>query len=246
MRRKIPLPVAAWYLVLTAVLSGAAAWADPESASGRTWARQDDPHHVGPPPAETIRVNLFLPRHRVETLKLGRLIRRQSHLNPADYRLRAVVVINGPHSHGYATLRTGKHRTARYFLPGNRRVVIPAPSRSGDRWRLRLGPGTQVRSVIAVLEPLRRVDYHHRNHRENGYARLRAPGLATPGAVAAVTASDLPVHPLPVGRSHQAPLDLAAGQPRQVLHEIHGSRALEPRQVGPAVGHDFPGQILGG
>jgi hypothetical protein len=108
---------------------------------------------------DTIRVNIPVHEHGPETLRLGRMIRHQRHLNLSDYRLAAVIIRNGPFSNGYASLRVGERRSGRYFLPGRERILIPSPGRGGRDWRLRLGPGTQVRNITAVLEPRRAYGY---------------------------------------------------------------------------------------
>jgi len=113
---------------------------------------------------DLVRVHIPIHDHGPETLRLKRLIRKERHMNLDRYRLKAVVVKNGPFSNGFATLRVGNHRSGRFFLPGRERIFIPAPSRADDDWRLRLGPGTQVRMVTAVLEPRRRGHAHRRTH----------------------------------------------------------------------------------
>lgn len=100
-----------------------------------------------------IRIHIPIHDHGPGTIKLGRLIRHQRHLDLDDYRLRAVVIRNGPFSHGYASLRVDDRRTGRYLLSGRDKVRIDAPGRSSKRWRLRLGPGTRVRAITAVLQP---------------------------------------------------------------------------------------------
>ena len=120
-------------LALTISLGATSAWAD---------------HNRG-----LVRINIPIHEHGPETLRLKKLIKHQRHLDLDHYRLQAVVVKNGRHSNGYASLRVGDQRTGRFFLPGRENIRIPAPSHADDHWRLRLGPGTQVRMVTAVLEP---------------------------------------------------------------------------------------------
>jgi hypothetical protein len=96
------------------------------------------------------------------------MIRHERNVNLDHYRLKAVVVKNGPFSNGYASLRVGDRRTGRYFLPGRERIRIPAPGRADDAWRLRLGPGTQVRAVTAVLEPRPHRWAHGSSHYRQG------------------------------------------------------------------------------
>lgn len=102
---------------------------------------------------QRIRVHIPVRDYGPETLPLGRLIRRNSGLDMDGYRLVAVVIRNGRWSNGYASLRTGNRKSGRYFLGGHAQTRIPAPSGAERKWRLRLGPGTQVRSVTAILEP---------------------------------------------------------------------------------------------
>ncbi len=169
---------------LSLALAGAALPAAADHGKHRydaQWGDQRGHKVTVAPYRDVVRVRIPIREHGPETLKLKRLIRHETGLNPNDYRLRAVVVKNGPFSNGYATLRTGDRKSGRYFLPGYERTRIPAPSRARDSWRLRLGPGTQVRSVTAVLEPRRhahhdyrnRDDYHHVQPRRDHYSSRR-------------------------------------------------------------------------
>ena len=119
---------------------------------------------------DLLRIHIPIHEQGPETLKLRKLIRHQYHLNLDHYRLNSVVVKNGRFSNGYASLRVGNHRSSRFFLPGRENIRIPSPSRARDHWRLRLGPGTQVRMVTVVLEPrnrrmARRYDNDRHAHR---------------------------------------------------------------------------------
>ena len=164
-RSAVALRLTAAGLAITAALSGTSALADhgryrdgyrpydrtydkPFHATGRSEYRK------------SIRVHIPVRDHGPETLPLGRLIKQNSGLDMNNYRLVAVVVRNGRWSHGYASLRTGDRKSGRYFLEGGSKTRIPAPSRADRKWRLRLGPGTQVSSITAILE-----------HRRQGRAR---------------------------------------------------------------------------
>ena len=156
-------------LTLTTAFAGSA-FADPGHQSRGNY------HGHGHHAAHTqnlIRVHIPIRDHGPETLKLRRLIRHERNVNLDHYRLKAVVVKNGPFSNGYASLRVGDKRTGRFFLPGRERIRIPAPGRAGDPWRLRLGPGTQVRAVTAVLEPRPHRWAHGASHYRQGHRDLR-------------------------------------------------------------------------
>ena len=115
----------------------------------------------------SIRVHIPIHEHGPETINLKRLIRHQRQLNLDHYALQAVVLRNGPWSNGYATLRVGDRKSIRTFLPGREHIQIPSPGRADDEWRLRLGPGTQVSVVTAVLQPRgsRYSNYRNSNYR---------------------------------------------------------------------------------
>ncbi len=106
------------------------------------------------PARDMIRVPIPVGTRGPGTLNLKPLIRQQARLRLDDYTLTAVVVSHGPFSNGYATLRTGNRRSARYLLAGRDRVRIPAPALARDDWSLRLGPRTQVRTITVMLTPL--------------------------------------------------------------------------------------------
>ena len=159
-RRAIRLAASA--LAVTATLAGGSALAD-HRGYGHTHYDHDskrysyDSHrhasyrHV----EQKVRVKIPVRDHGPETLPIGRLIRQNSDIDLDRYRLVAVVTRNGKFSNGFARLRTGNSKSERYFLGSRAKTRIPAPSRADGKWRLRLGPGTQVRSVTAVLEPRR-------------------------------------------------------------------------------------------
>ncbi|MEM8767486.1 MAG: hypothetical protein AAGE43_08590 [Pseudomonadota bacterium] len=168
----------------TLALSGAALPAAADHGKNQhatAWGDHRGHNVTVAPYRDVVRVRIPLREHGSETLRLKRLIRQETRLDPNDYRLKAVVVKNGPFSNGYATLKTGDRKSSRYFLPGYERTRIPAPSRARDSWRLRLGPGTQVSSITAVLEPRRharhnyrdRDYYHHVNPRRDHYSSKR-------------------------------------------------------------------------
>lgn len=163
-RKSRAIQMAASALAVTASLAGAGALADHKGYNSNHY---DNGHHkqrdhrqdyyrYGPiyqQQQRTLRVHIPVRDHGPEVLPLGRLIKQNSHVDLNRYRLVAVETKNGRFSNGFASLRTGNSRTERYFL-GSRDVTrIPAPSRADSTWRLRLGPGTQVRSVTAVLKP---------------------------------------------------------------------------------------------
>ena len=79
-----------------------------------SWGRQ---HTTVAPYRDVVRVRIPVRHYHAgtgpETLKLKKLIRQQTRLDLSDYRLKAVVVKNGPFSNGYATLRTGDRRSGR-------------------------------------------------------------------------------------------------------------------------------------
>ena len=150
-------------LAVTASLAGAGAHAD---HGGGYKSNGGHPHTTTVAPyRKAIRVHIAMRDNGPETLPLGKLIRQNSGLNLRDYRLVAVVTKNGRFSNGYASLRTGNHKSDRYFLGRRETTRIPAPGRADENWHLRLGPGTQVRSVTAVLEP-RWNARSHANHRQ--------------------------------------------------------------------------------
>jgi hypothetical protein len=134
----------------------------------------------------TIRVQLPIHQHGQQTLKLRRMIGRHTQLDLDGYRLKSVVLKSGRNSHGYASLRVGGHRSGPVFVSDRNRIRIDAPGNAGDRWRLRLGSGTRVRSVIAVLEPRRRHhDYRagrdpHDHHAFYGHAHPHRYGHGAP------------------------------------------------------------------
>lgn len=163
-RRAIRLAASA--LAVSATFAGASALADHndydrsyyKNGYGTPHSHQQDRYRHGPiywKGQREVRVRIPVRDHGPETLPLGRMIARNSDIDLDRYRLVAVVTKNGRFSNGYASLRTGNSRTGRYFLGSREKTWIPAPSRADRKWRLRLGPGTQVRSVTAVLEPRR-------------------------------------------------------------------------------------------
>jgi hypothetical protein len=162
------LRLAASALAVTASLSGAGAYAD----HGGGYKSNGGHRHTTTvaPYRNAIRVHIPVRDHGPETLPLGKLIRQNSDLNLRDYRLVAVVTKNGRFSNGYASLRTGNHRSGRYFLGRRETTRIPAPGRADEKWHLRLGPGTQVRSVTAVLEPRWKARSHAYHEQWNGPA----------------------------------------------------------------------------
>ncbi len=156
--------LAASALAVTASLAGAGALADHNGPKYHHYDggyhkhrdyRQDD-YRYGPiywKQQQRVRVHIPVRDHGPETLPIGRLIMQHSNVDLNRYRLVAVVTKNGRFSNGYASLRTGNSKTHRYFLGSREKTRIPAPSRAERKWHLRLGPGAQVRSVTAVLEP---------------------------------------------------------------------------------------------
>ncbi len=128
---------------------------------------------------QRVRVHIPVRDHGPEVLPIGRLIAQNSHIDLDRYRLVAVVTENGRFSNGYASLRTGDSRTDRYFLNSHGRTWIPAPSRADSYWRLRLGPGTQVRSLTAVLEPRHRWGYRKPADRRYGSTYQRGQHVAS-------------------------------------------------------------------
>jgi hypothetical protein len=155
----LTLRLAASALAVTASLAGAGVSAD------HGYQYNDVFRHTPTvvPFRDAVRVHIPVRDHGPETLPLGKLIRQNSGLNIQDYRLVAVVTKNGRFSNGYASLRTGNHKSQRYFLGRRETTRIPAPGRADEKWHLRLGPGTQVRSVTAILEP-RWKARSHTNH----------------------------------------------------------------------------------
>jgi hypothetical protein len=187
--------LAASALAVTATFAGAAAQADHKgydhnhhkNGYGARYSHHQDRYRHGPmywKGQQNVRVHIPVRDHGPETLPLGRLIARNSNIDLDRYRLVAVVTKNGRFSNGYASLRTGNSKTHRYFLGSRENTWIPAPSRADRTWRLRLGPGAQVRSVTAVLEPRRgwansrptqrrhASDYRHNSQPANGVSRL--------------------------------------------------------------------------
>jgi hypothetical protein len=158
--------LAASALAVTATFAGAQALADHKghdynhhkNGYGAKYSYHQDKYRHGPiywKGQQNVRVHIPVRDHGPETLPLGRLIARNSNIDLDRYRLVAVVTKNGRFSNGYASLRTGNSKTQRYFLGSREKTWIPAPSRADRTWRLRLGPGAQVKSVTAVLEPRR-------------------------------------------------------------------------------------------
>ena len=173
--------LAASALAVTATFTGAAALADHKgyghnhhkNGHAASYGYHQDKYRHGPiywQGQRNVRVHIPVRDHGPETLPLGRLIARNSNVDLDRYRLVAVVTKNGRFSNGYASLRTGNSRTDRYFLGSRGKTWIPAPSRADRNWRLRLGPGTQVRSVTAVLEPRRGWAYSGPAQRRNAAA----------------------------------------------------------------------------
>ena len=129
-----------------------------------------------------LRVNIPIHEQGPDTIKLRRLIKHHRHLDLDDYALKAVVLKNGRFSSGYASLRVGDRRSERFYLPGREYIRIPAPSRAHDDWRLRLGPGTQVQMITAILEPRHRRTaayrynnpYNGRSHSHRHHASTRS------------------------------------------------------------------------
>lgn len=123
-----------------------------------------------------VRVHLPVHHSGPETLHLRKMLRHRSGVDIDRYRLRAVVVKGTRFSNGYARLRVGDVRTGRYHIASRERQRIAAPARDHGKWRLRLGPGSQVRSVTVVLEPRLQSRKLHRHDRWNdGYAWYEAP-----------------------------------------------------------------------
>lgn len=133
-----------------------------------------------------VRINVPIHQQGPETLRLNRLAHRYGHLDLDRYRLHSVVVNSGPFSQGYASLLVGKHQSGRVRLRSRGQVRIPAPTYGHDDWRLRLGPGSQVRMVTLVLEPRRPAIANYRSvpyqplrlnrHARSSYAHTHAPG----------------------------------------------------------------------
>ena len=174
--------LAASALAVTATFAGAAALADHKgydhnrykNGYGAKYSHHQDKYRHGPiywKGQQNVRVHIPVRDHGPETLPLGRLIARNSNIDLDRYRLVAVVTKNGRFSNGYASLRTGNSRTDRYFLGSREKTWIPAPSRADRIWRLRLGPGAQVKSVTAVLEPRRGWAYGERSQRRHASDR---------------------------------------------------------------------------
>jgi len=157
-KKKRAIQLAASALAVTASLAGGNALADHKGYNHGHYDRgyKQDHYRYGPiyrNYQQQVRVKIPVRDHGPETLPLGRLIMQNSNVDLDRYRLVAVVTKNGRFSNGYASLRTGNSKTQRYFLGSREKTRIPAPSRADRKWHLRLGPGTQVRSVTAVLEP---------------------------------------------------------------------------------------------
>ena len=163
-KKKRAMHLAASALAVTASLAGAGALADHKHQGNydreydRGYGHHDqgykqDHYRYGPiywNHQQKVRVKIPVRDHGPETLPIGRLIMQNSDIDLDRYRLVAVVTNNGRFSNGYASLRTGNSKSHRYFLGARETTRIPAPSRADRKWRLRLGPGTQVRSVTAV------------------------------------------------------------------------------------------------
>ena len=154
------VPLAASILALAATFSGSAVLADGKSHRHHHYGHSyydEERYRQGPIywKQQKVRVRIPVREQGPETLPLGRLIARNSNVDLDRYQLVAVVTRNGRFSNGYASLRTGHSKTQRYFLGSREQTWIPAPSGASSKWRLRLGPGTQVRSVTAILEPRR-------------------------------------------------------------------------------------------
>ncbi len=155
------LRLAAAALAVSATLTGANALADHKGIKQQAYNYHGKGavHHGPVSWNQQVRVRIPVRDNGPETLPLGRLIRQNSNVDLTRYRLLAVETTNGRFSNGYASLRTGKATTQRYFL-GSRAVTrIPAPSHADNTWHLRLGPGTQVQSLTAVLAPMHRSNY---------------------------------------------------------------------------------------
>lgn len=167
-RFNIAVKIAASALALSASLTGANALADNHGSKHGYQNGYHDSYQNRSVHQNVIRVQIPIRDHGPENLPLGRLIRQHSNVDLDHYRLTAVVTRNGRFSNGYASLRTGHRKTGRYFLGSRSQTRIPAPSRADNTWRLRLGPGTQVRSITAVLEP-RRHGYANKGYANNGY-----------------------------------------------------------------------------
>jgi hypothetical protein len=104
---------------------------------------------------EPIRLHVPVQQHGAETIELRKLAWRYRQLDLDDYRLHSVVLRNGPFSRGYASLYVDGQRSDRVRLTRHEHVRIAAPDYGRHDWRLRLGPGSQVRMVTLVLEPRR-------------------------------------------------------------------------------------------
>ncbi len=170
-KKSLTVKVAATVLAFSASLAGAQAFADhygyQQKQGGHKNAFIRSNHR------DVIRLDLRVRDHGPENLPLGRMIRKHSNIDLDHYRLKAVVTRNGRFSNGYASLRTGKHRTGRYFLGGRQQTRIPAPSGAADTWRLRLGPGTDVKSVTVILEPRRHDLARNHYRRASGWSYTR-------------------------------------------------------------------------
>lgn len=170
-KKSLTVKIAATALAFSASLAGANAVADQHG-----YQQKQDRHinaTIRSNHRDVIRLNLRVRDHGPENLALGRMIRRHSNIDLDHYRLKAVVTRNGRFSNGYASLRTGNHRTGRYFLGSRQQTRIPAPSGAADTWRLRLGPGTDVKSVTVVLEPRRHGLARNHYRRASGWSYTR-------------------------------------------------------------------------
>jgi hypothetical protein len=188
-KRAIQLVTSA--LAVTVSLAGGSALADHKGYNHDHYDRgyEQDHYRYGPiyrNYQQQVRVNIPVRDHGPETLPLGRLIMQNSNVDLHRYRLVAVVTKNGRFSNGYASLRTGNSKTQRYFLGSREKTHIPAPSRADRKWHLRLGPGTQIRSVTAVLEPRRHgwshntpANWRHASTYDRGHYRDRSSHQAT-------------------------------------------------------------------
>lgn len=172
-RKSLTVRVAASALVLSASLTGVNAMADHKGYQ----QKQDNYRYasIHSNHRDVVRVNIPIRDHGPEYLPLGRLVRAHSNIDPDRYWLKAVVTDNGRYSNGYATLRTGNRKTGRYFLGSSKQTRILAPNRADNAWRLRLGPGTQVKSVTVVLAPRAQHLAHRSDYNNSGWSHTRKP-----------------------------------------------------------------------
>ena len=175
-RKTRTIRLAASALAVTASLAGTAAFADYKGHGHSHHNKGHDTHYQGKHrhggaywnQQRNVRVHLPVTNHGPQTLPLGRMIMRNSNVDLDRYRLVAVETNNSRFSRGYASLHTGDSTSRRYFLGSWQQTRIPAPSHAERRWRLHLGPGSQVRSVTAILEPRHRFTYRNPAHRQHG------------------------------------------------------------------------------